>query len=102
MKTKILLILLILALAFSGCFAEKIPEDAIYDRNLTEHWINGEDGEKLNLGEHELGEYKPGDMVTCSVCQSTYTEQIQQLQYHNWNNGAVTKESTCSENGTMA
>ena len=49
---------------------EKIPEDAIYDRNLTEHWINGEDGEKLNLGEHELGEYKPGDMVTCFVCGS--------------------------------
>ena len=70
MKTKILLVLLIIALAFSGCISEKIPEDAIYDRNLTEHWINGEDGEKLNLGEHELGEYKPGDMVTCSVCQS--------------------------------
>lgn len=62
----LILVFAVLA-AFSGCFSE---EDPVYDRNLTEHWINGENGEKLNLGEHELGEYSPGDMVTCSVCKS--------------------------------
>ena len=58
---KLLLIFAALALIFSGCSGE----NAVYDRNTTEHWINGKDGEKLNAEEHRLDENN-----FCSVCKS--------------------------------
>ena len=58
---KLLLIFAALALIFSGCSGE----NAVYDRNTTEHWINGKNGKKLNTEEHRLDENN-----FCSVCQS--------------------------------
>ena len=55
MRFKILLILAVLAAVFSGCSAKEL-ENILWERNSTEHWINGKNGEKLNVGEHELDE----------------------------------------------
>ena len=70
MLKKILVFALALMLVLSACSANEpevteIPENATWDRNLTEHWINGEEGEKLHISEHELDEIN-----ACSVCGS--------------------------------
>ena len=65
----VLVVLTTVLMAFSGCSNEKpeeIPEESVkWDRNLTEHWVNGENGEKENLGEHKLDE-----IGICDVCGS--------------------------------
>ncbi len=65
MKKCIIFLLVFIIAAISGCAQEEIPEDAIWDRNPGEHWINGENGEKLHIGEHELDEEN-----FCTVCKS--------------------------------
>ena len=70
MLKKFFILVLALMLVLSACSANEpevpeVPEDATWDRNFSEHWINGENGEKLNVGEHELDE-----IWLCSVCGS--------------------------------
>ena len=62
---KKILFILALIMAFSGCFSGKVKEDAVYDRNPDEHWINSKKGEKLHVAEHEFDEEG-----FCTVCKS--------------------------------
>ena len=66
MLKKILVFALALMLVLSACSANEpevteIPENATWDRNLTEHWINGEEGSKvvrMILGAYESNAQK--------------------------------------------
>ncbi|MBR3962604.1 MAG: hypothetical protein IKK14_03660 [Oscillospiraceae bacterium] len=70
MRFKILLVLAVLAAVFSGCSAKE-PENILWERNPSEHWINGKNGEKLNVGEHELDEES-----FCKICGCEIVYQV--------------------------
>ena len=67
----VLIALIMVFTAFAGCSKEESEETEVpfgpvkWDRDINEHWITDEDGEKLNLGEHELDE-----IGICAVCKS--------------------------------
>ena len=63
---KLVFIFAVLAAVLSGCIAEE-PENAVWERNPTEHWINGKNGEKLNVGEHELDEESFCEICGCEI-----------------------------------
>lgn len=74
---------LVLTLAmFAGCSSNEdlgvisgkdsensVSAEGTWDRDLNEHWKNGENGEKLEAATHELDE-----MSVCTVCGSTIVE----------------------------
>ena len=64
MLKKFFILALALMLVLSGCGSEN-KADLEWDRDLYEHWVNGEEGEKLKTGEHTLD-----DSNVCSVCGS--------------------------------
>ena len=63
---KLVFIFAVLAAVLSGCIAEE-PENSVWERNPTEHWINGKNGEKLNVGEHELDEESFCEICGCEI-----------------------------------
>ena len=65
LKIKLIPVFIILLAVLSGCYFEEISETPIWEADAFEHWQNGENGEKLNIGEHEPG----GDYI-CTVCKS--------------------------------
>ncbi len=97
---------LILALAMlSGCseseepgtLPEEIPEEN-WDRDAFEHWQNGENGEKLNTAEHEIGE----DWV-CAVCKSEiidWSDGSYDVMNYDENHN-ILRQSTYASDGTV-
>lgn len=67
----VLTVFLTVLMLFFGCVPSDfhevyvVPEDAVWDRNPVEHWINSENGEKLHISEHEFDEEG-----FCTVCKS--------------------------------
>lgn len=69
MKKIALILIAVLLVLFAGCGKEPASENREWDRNAKEHWQYDENGEKINVGEHEFD-----DQNNCAVCKSGFVD----------------------------
>ena len=102
-----------LALAITACggAGSQTPasQELPWEHNNTNHWHVNAEGEKIDNAKHELEE-DPAQAVAatceqdgkkvevCKVCGFVKESKINALG-HDWDNGEVTKEATCSVPG---
>ena len=93
----------------SGADSTPASQEQAWEHNNTNHWHVAEDGSKVDNAKHEFEEdaaqsvaatcEQDGKKVeVCKVCGFVKESKITALG-HDWDNGEVTKEATCSNPG---
>ncbi|MBR3952667.1 MAG: hypothetical protein IKJ82_03530 [Oscillospiraceae bacterium] len=115
-KFPMLVFALIIAFAvFSGCSESEEPgtviPEVIWDYDPFEHWQNGENGEKLNAAEHEMGEDFLCKICSCRINDlgggsysiNGYDENGNTVSFKEYQNGNLLSESelTADEEGNF-
>ena len=100
----------VLVLAFSGCgragsennnpidIFEHKSEEKIYDRDAREHWVLGENGEKLEIAAHELD---TNDICTICKCQVEKYADGHSYVYNYDEHGNILRGTAYDINGTV-
>ena len=98
MLKKFFILALALMLVLSACASGESAE-INWDRDINEHWVNGEEGEKLKVAEHTLDEN--GVCTVCGAEINSYGEGSAEIYDYLDEEGNYPTRMTVYENGEV-